>query len=124
MKILHLIVRGRIPSKKNNRLSAGRFTIPNNRYREWHESAGLQLLKHHGLNLENVELQLEFYMPDNRKTDLDNKVTSVFDVLKDMNIIKDDCWQILPKFSVESKGIEKINPRVEIWIKAYGKKKA
>lgn len=68
-------------------------------------------------------MQLEFWMPDNKETDLDNKVTSVFDMLQKAEIIKGDHWQTLGKYCVNANGIDKINPRVEIWIKSYGEEK-
>ncbi len=79
--------------------------------------AGLQILKYKGSNLANVDIQLEFWMPDNRRCDLDNKVTSIFDLLKDMDVIEDDCWQCLGSYYVRAGGIDKTNPRAEIWIK-------
>lgn len=117
MQVLHLIIRGRIPSKKNSTRNFGSTRLFSLKFKEWKDDASLQLLKYKNLSLEGIEIQFEFYMPDNRKTDLDNKVTSVFDLLKDLEIIKDDCWQILPRYQVNTNGIDKINPRVELWIR-------
>ena len=123
MKILHLIVKGRIPSKKNNRRGFsvhGKIPASQN-YLDWRMDAGLQLLKYKGSNLTNVDIQIEFWMPDNRRCDLDNKVTSIFDLLKELNIIEDDCWQCLGSYYVKAGGIDKINPRADIWIREIGK---
>ena len=115
-KVLHLTVLGQIPSKKNSRVSAGRFTVAGPRYRAWEESAGFQLLAHQGKMLSGIDAQLEFWMPDNRARDLDNMVTSVFDMLKRSKIIKDDSWQCIPAFYARAAGIDKERPRCEIWL--------
>ena len=117
MRILHLKIDGRIPSKKNNRRNFGRTSLPSLKHEQWKLTAGAQLLEHKGLNLSRVEIQLEFWMPDNRKTDLDNKVSSIFDLLDDLDIIEDDCWQVIGHYSVQANGINRKNPRVELWIK-------
>ena len=119
MKILHLVVKGNIPAKKNTRPGfSNRGRIPlTEEFKDWMISAGLQLLQYKGSLLDHVDIQLEFWMPNNRRSDLDNKVTSIFDLLKELRIITDDCWQVLGSYYVRANGIDKINPRVEIWIK-------
>ena len=114
MKILHLTIQGRIPSKKNSNI---RYGVTSKRHQRWHESATVQLLEYKNRRMDNVDIQLEFWMPDNRRCDLDNKVTSIFDLLKDMDVIEDDCWQCLGSYYVRAGGIDKTNPRVDIWIK-------
>lgn len=64
-----------------------------------------------------IEIQIEFWMPDNRRADLTNKAESVMDLLVDLKIITDDSWQCVPSLTLQSKGIDKINPRAEIWIR-------
>ena len=61
---------------------------------------------------------MDFYFPDNKRTDLDNKSSSVLDILVDMGIIEDDRWQITGRIMLYPMGIAKKNPRVEIFIKA------
>jgi len=116
MKVLHLKIDGRVPSKKNSRKSVGRFTVASDQYRNWASAAGAQIMQHKGKMLDKVEIQMQFYFPDNRRADLDNKVTSVLDLLKDMQIIKDDSWQCVPAFHAQSMGVDKKNARVLIWI--------
>lgn len=61
-------------------------------------------------------------MPDSRETDTDNKVTGIFDMLQAAKIIKGDHWQTLKNYSVKVNGIDRVNPRVEIWIKVKNAK--
>ncbi len=117
MKILHLKIQGRIPAKKNNRRNYGRTSLPSENYVRWHTMAAMQIIEHKGENIEKCDLQFEFWMPDNRVTDLDNKVSSLLDLFKDLGIIKDDCWQCVPSIYMRCAGIDKLNPRVKIWIK-------
>jgi Holliday junction resolvase RusA-like endonuclease len=116
-RVLHLTVRGLIPSKKNSRVSAGRFTVASPKYRDWETDACLQILNYKGADLSLVDVQLEFWMPNNVQRDLDNMVTSVFDMLQAAGVIRGDHWQCLPSFYARAGGIDKINPRVEIWLK-------
>lgn len=64
-----------------------------------------------------VEINVSVYFPDNRKRDLDNLGKVLFDSLVDAKVLADDCWQVVPKITWESKGIDKHNPRLEIEIK-------
>jgi Holliday junction resolvase RusA-like endonuclease len=120
MKILQLKINGRIPSKKNSRnifvKGNRRFNIPSERYRKWHIDATKQLIGTEKI-LGEIEIQIEFWMPDNRRADLTNKAESVMDLLVDLKIITDDSWQCVPSLTLQSKGIDKINPRAEIWIR-------
>ena len=114
MRSLEIVIKGRIPAKKNSKI---RYGVTSKRHQRWHESATIQLLDHKGADLNNVDIQLEFWMPDNIRTDLDNKVSTVFDLLCDLEIIRDDCWQSLQSYYVRAGGIDRKNPRVELWIK-------
>ena len=111
MKTLHLIIKGR-----ENR---GKFTVAGKKYRQWEADAINQLQEYSGLKIPKCEIQMEFYMPDNIRTDTDNKVTSIFDVLshKFLQVIADDCWQVIYYHSARVVEIDRENPRVELWLK-------
>jgi len=119
VKITHLVVLGRIPSKKNSTRNFGFARIPSKRFYDWQKSAAVQLLSHKGRFIEHIqEIQVDFYFPDNRKADLDNKLTSVLDMLCKLEILLDDSWQKTGKIFLNPMGIDKENPRIEIFIKA------
>jgi len=63
-----------------------------------------------------LEVQLEWYMPDNRKCDLTNKSESIMDLLVDCFVIIDDSWQIVKTIIMNCNGVDKKDPRCEIWI--------
>jgi len=122
MSVKKITLTGRIPSKKNSRnvfVRRGKpVNIPSDNYAEWHKQATVQLGSQPKIAFKSVcEVQMEFHMPDNRACDLTNKAESIMDLLVDYGIILDDKWQIIPRILLESKGVDKENPRVEIWIK-------
>lgn len=108
---------GRIPSKKNSKdffYRGGRpILLPNKRYKEWHEEQSWALKAYKNVRTTGKVLA-EFWMPDNRKTDLSNKWESVGDLLVDCGILEDDSWQIIPEIQLISRGVDKLKPRVVI----------
>lgn len=111
-----MIIKGRIPSKKNSKqiVCRGRFpmVLPSKAYKEWHKVASLQLPKIKISDI--VELTIVFYFPDARDTDLSNKCESVMDLLVDNGVIEDDNWRVVPRLVLQAGGISRDNPRAEI----------
>jgi len=112
---------GRIPSKKNSRMKitvrGNSFMVPNKQYKEWHKDASLQLMAQKAKSVQTPCLmELHFYYPDNRSADNTNKAESVHDLLVDNKIIEDDDWQHIPVTIQRSMGVDKKNPRVEIFL--------
>lgn len=107
-------IKGRIPSKKNSRITtrSGR-SFPSAKYTEWHKDASWQL-KNFKEKISADYLELNFYFPDNRRTDLTNKAESIMDLLVDNGFLEDDCWQVIPNLRLQCKGVDKENPRCEI----------
>lgn len=114
-------LKGRIPSKKNSRgvfCKNGRvINVPSKRYEEWHKDAEAQLLEQGIVKFDKpVRIDFKFIMPDKRRTDTDNKVSSLFDLCTDMEILEDDSWQKVRAFSVECLGVDKGKAGVEVLI--------
>lgn len=109
-----IIITGRIPSKKNSRITvrATGMSFPSSDYTSWHRNAGRQIMGSPKMNGKGITM--DFWLPDNRKTDLNNKAASILDLMKDMGIIEDDAWQIIGWEHYNPMGIDKENPRVEI----------
>lgn len=126
-QIQEFTIAGRIPSKKNSRnvfVRGGKpVNIPSKKYNQWHQSAATQIRGHgRKIRLKSVEdVQMDFYFPDFRKCDLTNKAESVMDLLVDCKIIEDDNWMSVPRIILSSKGVDKENPRVKIWIRHNNK---
>lgn len=111
-----IVLKGRIPSKKNSRINtrSGR-SFPSSKYTEWHKDASLQLKGTPKINNGSF-ISIHFYMPDNRRTDLSNKAESIMDLLVDNGILEDDCWQVVPILGLKGCGVDKENPRAEIFV--------
>jgi len=112
-----LVIEGRIPSKKNSRINtrSGR-SFPSKAYKEWHKDASWQLYtQKKQIGIKDCQIELDFYLPDNRRADLTNKAESVMDLLVDLGIIKDDSWQVVSHLILTGE-YDKGNPRVEIFI--------
>ena len=117
--ITHITVLGRTPSKKNSRIVFVRngkiCNIPSKAYAEWHKTA-IEALPS-GLFLRDIKsVTLEFHVPDKRGADLTNKAESIMDLLVDKEILEDDNWFVVPKVIIEFKGIDRDNPRCEVYV--------
>lgn len=114
---MKIIVRGRIPSKKNSTIAMARgkriFHFPSNKYREWHKEASKQLIFQNKF-IESHKLILHFWFPDKRKTDLTNKAESIMDCLVDNGCLHDDNCCEVSELILKFEGIDKENPRCEI----------
>lgn len=111
-----LIIRGRIPSKKNSRITTrtGR-SFPSKNYTDWHKDASLQLKQFKEKIPNGSWLIIKFFMPDNRKCDLTNKAESIMDCLVDNGFLEDDNYSIVPNLTLQFETIDKENPRCEIF---------
>lgn len=109
-----IVIQGRVPSKKNSRINtrSGR-SFPSAKYTEWHKDASRQLI---GVNkILEKGITIEFFMPDNRRCDLTNKAESIMDLLVDNGLLEDDCWQVTGYVILVPCGVDKENPRAEIY---------
>ena len=120
MQVLHLTLKGRVPSKKNNKVWTGKYLVSSASHKKWVMEAGKQLLKHHHLFIEKAEIQIRMFWPDLRSADLTNKAESIMDLLVECNILKDDNWKILYDVHLQSAGLDRKEPRAEIYIRYDG----
>ena len=101
---LELTLTGAVPSKKNSRIntSSGR-SFPSKDYSDWHKetlkSLNIRRPQHF---LKPVALEVIIYFGTKHRADLDNKVTSIQDLLVDAMILRDDGWQDVPRIAVEA----------------------
>ena len=93
------------------------MNIPSKKYLEWHEIAEGQIQEQFFACGSVDEVQMDWYMPDNRRCDLTNKAESILDLLVDTGVITDDSWQHVGRIMLYAKGIDRKNPRVVIWVK-------
>ena len=95
------VLHGTIPAKKNSRINtrSGR-SFPSRRYAEWHEQAGLEIMSQGVQQFRQVRMTVAFQFRTNRRTDLDNKLSSILDLLQDLGILEDDRWQVVPEITL------------------------
>ena len=116
-----ITITGRIPSKKNARQAinmGGRcILIPNKLYKEWHRDALIEVAQQvdHKAQPFGKEIRIVMFAPDARKFDLTNKAESCMDLLVDAHVIEDDNYEIVPRLILEFGGIDRENPRAEIY---------
>lgn len=117
---LKIILHGRVPSKKNSRIMVcrGRYPIslPSESYKNWHDEQSFILSMFKIKTFDKAQLDVDFYFPDNRVSDLSNKFESLADLLVDNKILKNDDWRCVGDIGLHFKGVDKKDPRVEITI--------
>ena len=110
---------GRVPSKKNSKVVVcrGKFpqVLPSKAYTEWHKDASKQVSGVEPIPDGSI-IEFVLYAPDKRVADLSNKWESVADLLVDNKIISDDNWFVLGDIRMKFGGVDKENPRVEIYV--------
>lgn len=116
---MKIILKGRIPSKKNQKIIVcrGRYPLllPSKNHQIWHEEKSWELKIQKVSRIENIKsVEMIFFVPDNRKADLSNKAESLMDLLVDNGILEDDNCFVVPKLILSLGGVDKENPRVEI----------
>lgn len=119
MKNVTIIVKGRVPSKKNSTrrvISRGRtFTIPSKQHEIWYKEKSFELMEKHIGKITNIgNIKITIYAPDKRIADLTNKAESLMDLLTNNGIIEDDNWFVCPDVHLIFGGIDRENPRARI----------
>lgn len=118
-KVLEVL--GRVPSKKNSKkifVMHGRLIIaPSTEYAKWERDAVKQLAAQAqpGTKLFAGPIMLKIFAPDKRKADMTNKAESIMDLLVVCGHIEDDNWFVVPELRLSFGGVDKENPRIEIY---------
>jgi len=116
----HLLIKGRIPSKKNSkqiiRTARGFSLISSNAYLEWEQQGRWQIKCQRPPRREECKIELVFFAPDKRKSDLTNKAESIMDLLVTCGVIPDDNWFVCKNVSLIFGGVDRQDPRCEILI--------
>lgn len=89
---------GPIPSKKNSRInrSDGK-SFPNKKFIDWQNYAIIATRQQTRERFfKPVRIDVEIRFSTNIRADLDNRVTSILDMLVEALVIRDDKWQDVP----------------------------
>lgn len=91
------------------------FVLPSVAYGEWEKDAMKQLSAQNIWPVRGPQsLKMALWARDNRTSDLENKISSIQDLLVKAGIIPDDDWKTLPEVSAIYMGLDKENPRAEV----------
>lgn len=103
-KIVELVLEGNVPSKKNSRINRGDGkSFPSKKYMDWEESALQQLrLQTRERFFNPVAIEVIIYFGTNIRADLDNRLTSILDMLVEGVVLRDDKWQDVPMMQAQA----------------------
>jgi len=122
---MKLVIQGSVPSQKNrkiislNRATGRPFLRSAPAVKEWQEQALWSLksqFKGNKITGYPIAITCVFYFGNNRRHDLDNALSPVLDALTASGIITDDSTGYVETITVQYGGVDKSNPRVEIYL--------
>lgn len=122
---MKLIIPGNVPSQKNgksiavNRKTGSRFIRSNDRVLAWQKMAQIELVSQFkGFNVTDypISITLVFFYDNRRRHDLDNSCAGTMDALVKAGVIVDDNVNYVDCITLQYGGIDKQNPRVEIYL--------
>lgn len=117
--MIRIILKGRIPSKKNSKVWTWRILISSKEYRKW-ELDMIKQMQEQSIPKSKLDKELyityKIWFPDNRKADLSNKVESINDLMVDYWLLADDNHNIIKSMNITSMWVDKENPRAEVSI--------
>ena len=118
---IKLTIEGNVPSKKNGKQIICKpypRMISKPAYLKWHEEQMWKIKKYRpDKPIEHCSIHINYYAGNKRRADLDNKNTSIFDLLVDCEFIRDDNWFCVSEQSSKLVKVDKEHCRAEILIK-------
>lgn len=103
-KTVELKLDGSVPSKKNSRinLSSG-VSLPSKKFVQWQDDAMKQVrIQTRERFYKPVQIEVIIYFATLAKADLDNRLTSILDMLVECLVLRDDKWQDVPLLKVQA----------------------
>lgn len=103
-KTVSLTLTGSVPSKKNSRVRtrSGSY-IPNRAFYDWQESALWHVRSQTKERFfEPVAVDVTIIFGTKARADLDNRLTSILDMLVEALVLRDDKWQDVPQMTVRA----------------------
>lgn len=101
--MVELLLEGNVPSKKNSRIrTRSGSSIPSKAFYDWQKDALLQVkTQTRARGLTGVSVEVIIYFGTRVRADLDNRLTSVLDMLVEGLVLRDDKWQDVPQMAVQ-----------------------
>lgn len=102
--IVELKFAGNIPAKKNSRINrSDGMSFPSRAFEDWQDTAiGNVKLQTRTTFINPVSLECIIYFATDARADLDNRVTSILDMLVKARVLLDDKWQQVPIMKVQA----------------------
>jgi len=97
-KIVELTLEGSVPSKKNSRINRGDgMSFPSKKFVQWQDTA-IQTVRIQSRErfYKPVSIEVIIYFATLTRADLDNRLTSILDMLVEALVLRDDKWQDVP----------------------------
>ncbi len=103
-KVLELVLEGNVVSKKNSRINRGDgMSFPSKKYMDWQKESLKQIrIKRPERFYNPVSIEVIIYFGTNIRADLDNRLTSILDMLVEALVLRDDKWQDVPRLAVQA----------------------
>lgn len=103
-KIVEITLKGSIPSKKNSRINrSDGVSFPSTEFIQWQNDAIIKVRRQsrHRFFVP-VSAEVIIYFGTMIRADLDNRLTSILDMLVEALVIRDDKWQDVPLIAVQA----------------------
>lgn len=102
--MIELVLEGSVPSKKNQRINRGDgVSFPSKKFVQWQNDALKQVrIQTRQRFLVPVGIEVIIYFGSMVRSDLDNRLSSILDMLVEALVIKDDKWQDVPRIAIEA----------------------
>ncbi len=102
--IVELKLAGNIPAKKNSRINrSDGMSFPSRDFENWQETAIANVrLQTRTRFINPVSMEVIIYFGSDTRADLDNRVTSILDMLVKAMVLLDDKWQNVPSIVLQA----------------------
>lgn len=102
--MIELVLEGSVPSKKNQRINRGDgVSFPSKKFMQWQVDALKQVrIQTRQRFLVPVGVEIIIYFGTKVRSDLDNRLSSILDMLVEALVLRDDKWQDVPRIAIEA----------------------
>lgn len=103
-KTVEIRLEGNVPSKKNQRINTkDGLSFPSKKFVQWQDDAMSQVrLQTRARFFKPVSLEVIIYFATLTKADVDNRLTSILDMLNECLVIRDDKWENVPLMKAQA----------------------
>lgn len=103
-KTVELVLEGNVPSKKNQRINTkSGLSFASKAFTDWQDAAIVDVRRQSRHRFfAPVQVEVIIYFTTLGKADVDNRLTSILDMLVDSMLLRDDKWESVPLMKVEA----------------------